>query len=39
MAEWDDEAVDGARRLLHALGFHGISQVEYKRDPRDGTLG
>jgi D-aspartate ligase len=38
MAEWDDEAVDGARRLLHALGFHGISQVEYKRDPRDGTL-
>jgi predicted ATP-grasp superfamily ATP-dependent carboligase len=38
IAEWDDEAVDGARRLLHALGFHGISQVEYKRDPRDGTL-
>ena len=38
VAEWDDEAVDGARRLLHALGFHGISQVEYKRDPRDGTL-
>jgi D-aspartate ligase len=38
VAEWDEEAVDGARRLLHALGFHGISQVEYKRDPRDGTL-
>jgi D-aspartate ligase len=38
VAEWDDEAVDGARRLLHALGFHGISQVEYKRDPRDGSL-
>jgi len=38
VAEWDDEAVDCARRLLHALGFHGISQVEYKRDPRDGTL-
>ena len=38
VAEWDDEAVDGARRLLHALGYHGISQVEYKRDPRDGTL-
>jgi predicted ATP-grasp superfamily ATP-dependent carboligase len=38
IAEWDDEAVDGARRLLHALGFHGISQVEYKRDPRDGSL-
>ena len=38
VADWDDEAVDGARRLLHALGFHGISQVEYKRDPRDGSL-
>ncbi len=38
VAEWDDEAVDGARRLLHALGFHGISQVEYKRDSRDGSL-
>ena len=38
VAEWDDEAVDYARRLLHALGYHGISQVEYKRDPRDGTL-
>jgi predicted ATP-grasp superfamily ATP-dependent carboligase len=38
VAEWDDEAVDGATRLLRELGFHGISQVEYKRDPRDGTL-
>jgi predicted ATP-grasp superfamily ATP-dependent carboligase len=38
VAEWDEEAVDGARRFLHALGYHGISQVEYKRDPRDGTL-
>ncbi len=38
IAEWDDEAVDGARRLLHELGFHGISQIEYKRDPRDGSL-
>jgi carbamoylphosphate synthase large subunit len=23
-------------RLLRALRFHGISQVEFKRDPRDG---
>jgi len=37
-AVWDDTAVDGALRLLRELGFHGISQVEYKRDPRDGTL-
>jgi D-aspartate ligase len=37
-AVWDDEAVDGALRLLAELGFHGISQVEYKRDARDGSL-
>jgi D-aspartate ligase len=35
---WDDAAVDGALALLRELGFHGISQVEYKRDPRDGSL-
>jgi D-aspartate ligase len=37
-ARWDEEAVDGALRLLRELGFHGTSQVEYKRDPRDGSL-
>jgi predicted ATP-grasp superfamily ATP-dependent carboligase len=37
-AIWDQTAVDGALALLRELGFHGISQVEYKRDPRDGTL-
>jgi D-aspartate ligase len=37
-AVWDDDAVDGALRLLAELGFHGISQVEYKRDARDGSL-
>ena len=37
-AVWDDDAVDGALRLLSELGFHGISQVEYKRDARDGSL-
>jgi D-aspartate ligase len=37
-AIWDADAVDGALRLLRELGFHGISQVEYKRDPRDGSL-
>lgn len=34
--------VDGieapSRALLDAIGFHGISEIEYKRDPRDGTL-
>ncbi|HEX6664613.1 MAG TPA: hypothetical protein VF025_13165, partial [Gaiellaceae bacterium] len=24
--------------LLRELGFHGIAQVEWKRDPRDGRL-
>jgi predicted ATP-grasp superfamily ATP-dependent carboligase len=37
-AVWDGTAVEGALRLLVELGFHGISQVEYKRDPRDGSL-
>ncbi|HYW28423.1 MAG TPA: hypothetical protein VE824_01345 [Gaiellales bacterium] len=37
-ARWDGTAVAGALRLLRELGFHGISQVEYKRDPRDGSL-
>jgi len=37
-AVWDSAAVEGALRLLRELGFHGISQVEYKRDPRDGSL-
>ena len=25
-------------RLLRAIGFHGVSQVEFKRDPRDGRF-
>jgi D-aspartate ligase len=37
-ALWDEEVVDSGLRLLHALGFHGISQVEFKRDSRDGKL-
>jgi D-aspartate ligase len=37
-ARWDDVAVDGSLALLRELGFHGTSQVEYKRDPRDGVL-
>ena len=37
-ALWDDEVVDSVLRLLRELGFHGIAQVEWKRDPRDGEL-
>ena len=35
-AVWVQDVVDAGLRLLRALGFHGISQVELKRDPRDG---
>jgi D-aspartate ligase len=38
VSAWDDEVVDSGLRLLRALGFYGISQVEWKRDPRDGAL-
>ena len=37
-AVWVQEVVDAGLRLLDALGFHGISQVEFKRDPRDGRF-
>jgi D-aspartate ligase len=37
-ALWVDEVVEQGLRLLAALGFHGISQVEFKRDPRDGRF-
>ncbi len=37
-AVWVDEVVDQGRALLRGLGFHGISQVEFKRDPRDGRF-
>jgi D-aspartate ligase len=33
---WVQEVVDAGLRLLRALRFHGISQVEFKHDPRDG---
>lgn len=35
-AVWVDEVVEQGVALLRALRFHGISQVEVLRDPRDG---
>ncbi len=32
-AVWVEEVVDAALSLLRAFDFHGISQVEFKRDP------
>jgi D-aspartate ligase len=34
-AVWVEEVVEAALRLLRAFGFYGLSQVEFKRDPRD----
>jgi D-aspartate ligase len=36
-AQWVDEVVDQGLALLRGLSFHGVSQVEFKRDPRDGA--
>ena len=35
-AVWVPEVVDDALRLLGGFGYHGLSQVEFKRDARDG---
>jgi D-aspartate ligase len=37
-AVWIEEVVQQGLSLLRALSFHGISQVELKRDRRDGKL-
>lgn len=36
-ALWVDEVVELGLTLLRGLGFHGVSQVEFKRDARDGA--
>ncbi len=35
-AVWVPEVVDSALQLLRAFGYRGLSQVEFKRDARDG---
>ena len=37
-AVWVEEVVEQGLALLRALEHRGLSQVEFKRDPRDGTL-
>jgi len=37
-AVWVQEVVDSGLELLRALGCNGLSQVEFKRDPRDGRF-
>jgi D-aspartate ligase len=38
VSAWDEDLADAALRLLQELRFHGVSQVEFKRDPRDGRF-
>jgi D-aspartate ligase len=35
-AVWVPEAVEAALQLLRSFGYNGLSQVEFKRDARDG---
>ncbi len=37
-ALWAEDVVEQGLRLLHEVGHTGLSQVEFKRDPRDGVL-
>jgi D-aspartate ligase len=37
-AAWDDDVAEQGLRLLRELRHTGLSQVEFKRDPRDGVL-
>jgi D-aspartate ligase len=37
-AVWVQEPVDDALRLLRGFGYFGLSQVEFKRDARDGLF-
>ncbi len=38
VSRWDEKLADAGLRLLRELRFHGVSQVEFKRDPRDGRF-
>jgi predicted ATP-grasp superfamily ATP-dependent carboligase len=38
VSAWDEKLAEAALRLLQELHFHGVSQVEFKRDPRDGRF-
>ena len=38
VSRWDDEVSRAGVSLLQELRYHGVSQVEFKRDPRDGRF-
>ena len=35
---WVEDVAQAGQRLLSELSYHGLSQTEFKRDPRDGRL-
>jgi D-aspartate ligase len=37
-SRWVQDVADDGLALLREVGFHGVSGVEFKRDPRDGRL-
>ena len=38
VAEWDEDIAAMGRRFFERIGFRGLGNVEFKRDPRDGVL-
>ncbi|MDP2620797.1 MAG: hypothetical protein Q8P46_11590 [Hyphomicrobiales bacterium] len=38
ITEWLPETAELGRKFLQGIRFHGIANVEFKRDPRDGLL-
>ncbi len=36
--EWDDEIAEWGQKFFQGIGFHGLGNIEFKRDPRDGQL-
>jgi len=38
VSSWDADLADAGLRLLQELRYHGVSQVEFKRDTRDGSF-
>ena len=38
VAEYDREVEAASRRVIAALNYTGLAEVEWKRDPRDGSL-
>lgn len=36
VSRWEPDVAEAGLRLLRELRYHGVSQVEFKRDPRDG---